>query len=48
MGGAKVKQPLLDVSVVNMRSVQTLGFAQSETDGGSPAGVAENGTVTGS
>jgi len=35
-------------SVVNIRSVQTHGFAQSLTDPGSPAGVAANGTVTGS
>jgi hypothetical protein len=35
-------------SVSNMRSVHTHGFAQSLGEGGSPAGVAAKGTVTGS
>ena len=30
-----------------MRSVQTTGSPRPRTDGGSPAGVAANGTVTG-
>ncbi|HUY32176.1 MAG TPA: hypothetical protein VMV69_05300, partial [Pirellulales bacterium] len=35
-------------SAFNMGSVQMQRFAQSLTDGGFPAGVAANGTVTGS
>jgi len=35
-------------SVSNMRSVHTHGFAHSLMEGASPAGVATNGTVTGS